>query len=274
MNNYIIWPQINSDLFIYYIFDFFLFVLLYNVTFFLMQEKSPYVFVIEELHSLCRHQYYILWFLLTEKPCSSSPFPSLSPVAANSHPEAQEGASIDEPLRRSDRTGSGREGSLLPRLQSSSSRRSSGEWRPVETSVEDLTFEPWSLDPAYSILPTHFPTTTSCSSRSSFSMNGMTLNGKGGSCSAFPQRFWFLVLSLLCPRRTRPFSMFLFQLFPEGKWCGRLSEVINRLNGSLAHLTYTYTHQHGFEEGGSIPMITLFFISRFSQVPKKYLILN
>ncbi len=104
--------------------------------------KSLYVFIIEELQSLSRHQYYILWIVQSEKPCSSSPFPSLSPVAADSHPEAQEGASISEPLRRSDRTGSGREGSLLPRLQSSSSRHPSGEWRPVETSMEDLTFEP------------------------------------------------------------------------------------------------------------------------------------
>lgn len=134
---------LSNQLFVYYIFDFF--VPLYHLNpkwnILLYTGKSPYVFVIEKLHWLCRHQFYILLFLLTEKSCSSLSF---SPVAANSHPKAQEGAPLDEPLRRSDRTGSGREGRLLPRLQSSSSRHPSGERRPVEPNVEDLTFEAWS----------------------------------------------------------------------------------------------------------------------------------
>lgn len=42
---------------------------------------------------------------------------SLRPLSADTHPEAQEGASFDQPLRRTDRTRPGRQSSFLPRLQ-------------------------------------------------------------------------------------------------------------------------------------------------------------
>lgn len=57
----------------------------------------------------------------------------LSSVAAAQPPQAQEGASLHQPLRRTDRERAGREGSLLPRLQPAAARRPGGKWRPVDT---------------------------------------------------------------------------------------------------------------------------------------------
>ena len=71
----------------------------------------------------------------------------LSSVAAAQPPQAQEGASLHQSIRRTDRERPGREGCLLPRLQPAAPRWPGGERRPVEDHRPAARSWPWEPPP-------------------------------------------------------------------------------------------------------------------------------
>lgn len=98
------------------------------------------------------------FFITSTSRCSV-----LSPVAAAEPPQAQEGASVHQPLRRADGKRTGCESGLLPGLEPTA-RWSGGEWRPVTCATtgmcEDYHRKTATTTPPPASPPTHTPTTS------------------------------------------------------------------------------------------------------------------